>query len=41
MSNPSLAACLCTEELTKSNKALTKFNEALTKPYQALIEILL
>ena len=39
--NPGLAACQCTNELTKCNKALTKCNEALTKPYHGLIEITL
>ena len=39
--NPGRAACTCTNELYKINKALTKFNEALTKPYNGLIEVLL
>ena len=38
--NPGQAACLCTEELIKFNKAPTKFNEALAKTYHGLIEIL-
>ena len=41
MSNPGLAAYLCTEELIKFNKAPTKFNEALAKPYHGLKEVLL
>ena len=40
-SNPGRAACPCTNELIKFNKALTKFNETLTKPYHGLIEVLL